>query len=64
MAERGYTHTVYCFDDKELTKHFIGVQAAAKYANELLRQKYKVKIYQYRKSKSYIDYVAERGPDG
>lgn len=58
------THTVYCFTDKEKTKHLSGVDNAAKYANELLRKGYKVKIYPYQPPKKYIDYVAERGPHG
>lgn len=55
-----YTHTVRCFDDKTLTKHFAFVNQAAAYANQLLRAGHKCKIYPYREPKKYIDYVAER----
>ena len=59
-----FTLTVYCFTDKEKTAHFHALNAATSYANKLLKQKHKCKIYTYRESKSRIDYVAERGPDG
>lgn len=64
MSEPNYTHTVHCFDDKAKRRHFKGIEAATRYANELLAEGHKVKIYPYGPPKKYIDYVAERGPDG
>jgi hypothetical protein len=64
MNEEKYTHTVHCFDDKLLRKHFAGIEAATEYANELLGQGYKVKIYPYRQPRKYIDILVERGPNG
>ncbi len=58
------THTVHCFSNKELTKHFPNIRDAAKYANNLLAKKHQIKIYPYRPPRNYIDIVAERGPDG
>lgn len=60
--EAQYTHTVHCYDDKSLRKHFEGVEAAATYANTLARQRHKVKIFPYTPPRKYIDYLVERGP--
>ena len=43
-----FTHTVVCFSDANARKHFYNVFDAAAYANELLRQGKKCKIYAYR----------------
>ena len=57
------THTVMVFKDRALTKHFSNLRAAAKYANQLLRQGRKdVKIYPYGQQapkKSHIDFIVE-----
>lgn len=58
-----YTHTVVCFNDKTLTQSFDNIEKAVKYANKLLRKKHQCKIYPYRPKKSYVDYIAQRGPD-
>jgi hypothetical protein len=64
MNEEKYTHTVHCFDDKSLRKHFVGIEATTEYANKLLMQNHKVKIYLYRPQRRYVDILAERGPNG
>lgn len=64
MTTPVYTHTVRCFDQKDLTKPFTNIKQATKYANQLLRDGHKIKIYPYREPKRYIDYLAERGPNG
>ena len=40
-----FTHTVYCFADKTKTAHFTKQSAAVTYANKLLRQKLRCKIF-------------------
>lgn len=64
MGEQKYTHTVHCFDDKTKRQHFTSHREAVAYANQLLRAGHKAQIYPYSLSKRYIDYLAERGPDG
>lgn len=64
MEEQQYTHTVHVWTNKALRKHFAGIEAATAYANDLLKQGHKVKIYPYRPVRRYIDIVAERGPNG
>lgn len=54
-----FTHTVHCFDDRSLRKHFAGIEKATKYANKLLSQGHKVKLYPYKAVKKRIDYIAE-----
>lgn len=58
-----YVKTVHCFTDPNRRKHFEDVAEAAAYANELLRQGYQVKLYDF-KSWTYADSLARRGPDG
>lgn len=59
QSESQYTHTVHCFDDPSLRKHFMEVEAASRYANELLGKGHQVKIYPYQLPKKHIDYIAE-----
>lgn len=61
MAE--YTKTVRDFTDRSKDKDFVDPQAAIGYANTLLRQGHKVKIYDYRPPRRYIDHVAEHEED-
>lgn len=44
-----FTLTVHCFDDKTLRKNFRRKKDAINYANDLLAQGHKVKIFPYRK---------------
>lgn len=62
MTEEKFTHTVHCFTNKKLRKHFESEAAAVKYANELLKKGEKAKIYPYRPVRRYIDLLAEEGP--
>jgi hypothetical protein len=64
MSEEKFTHTVHCFDDKTLRKHFAGIEAATEYANKLLEQGHKVRIYPYKPARRYVDILVERGPNG
>lgn len=64
MNDQIYTHTVHCFDDKSKRQNFTNITEAAAYANKLLAGGHKVKIYPYSPPKQYIDFVAERGPNG
>lgn len=64
MEEVKFTHTVHCFDDKSLRKHFEGIEAATEYANKLLREKHRVRIFPYTPPRRYVDIVAARGPNG
>jgi len=59
-----FTHTVYCFSDKTRSKNFINLPRATEYANKLLSSDHKCKIYPYRQPHSYVDIIAERGPNG
>lgn len=59
-----FTHTVYCFSNSARTKNFTDRDAAIKYANSLLKQKEMCKLYPYRPLRSYVDILAERGPNG
>ena len=59
MKQETYTHTVHCFDDKSLRRHFVGVEAATAYANDLLRGGHKVKIFPY-KPFSRVDFMAAK----
>lgn len=59
-----YTHTVHCYTDRTRRRHFEGIEAATAYANDLLRQGEKAKIFPYRPPRRYVDIVAERGPNG
>lgn len=61
--ESSYTHTVHCYDNKSLRQHFVSLGKATQYANSLLANGHKVKIFPYTPSRRYIDIVAERGPD-
>ena len=55
--------TVHCFDDKRLRAHFMTVEKASAYANDLIRAGHQVKIYDYRRPKTYIDHLAEHEQD-
>lgn len=55
-----FTHTVVCFSDANARQHFYNVIDAAAYANELLRQGKKCKIYAYRQPMRPVDYAAAR----
>lgn len=55
-----FTHTVVCFSDANARQHFYNVSDAAAYANDLLRQGKKCKIYQYRVPMRPVDYAAAR----
>ena len=59
-----FTHTVYCFNNKKLTKNFTDGGPAYDYAIRLLRLGHKCKIYPYRPPRRYVDILAERGPNG
>lgn len=62
MTERvpKYTKTVRCFSDRTKDAHFETVEAAAKYANDLIRAGlHQVKIYPYSPPKRPVDYIAE-----
>ena len=51
---------------KDLDKHYTETakpQAVA-YANSLLKDGYKARLYPYRKPVSAIDYIAQEGPPG
>jgi hypothetical protein len=67
MAEQ-LTHTVHCYSDKSKRKHFTSKQEAVTYAvtyaNSLLSQGLKARIFPYSPPKKYIDILAERGPNG
>lgn len=68
MAEQ-LTHTVHCYSDKSkrkhfTSKHFTSKQEAVTYANSLLSQGLKARIFPYSPPKKYIDILAERGPNG
>lgn len=55
-----FTHTVLCFTDKGKRKNFTNKQEAIDYANSLLREGHKCKVYPYRPPKKYIDIMLER----
>lgn len=55
-----FTHTVVCFSDGNARQNFYNVFDAAAYANELLRQGKKCKIYPYRQPMRPVDYDAAR----
>ena len=59
-----FKFTVVCFGDKMKRRHFTNQTEAVAYANDLLAQNYKVKIYPYSRGWSYIDIIARRGPNG
>jgi hypothetical protein len=63
MAEQ-LTHTVHCYSDKSKRKHFTSKQEAVTYANSLLSQGLKARIFPYSPPRRYIDILAERGPNG
>ena len=56
-ANPKYTHTVHCFTDKSKRRHFTSKEDAVDYANRLLADGEKCKIYPYKKT-SRIDYIA------
>lgn len=58
-----YTKTVRDFTDRANDKHFVDPAEAVAYANDLLRQGHKAKIYDYKPPRSYIDHVIENEGD-
>ena len=62
--KQDFKHTVRCFDDKSLTKHFTSVSEATAYANELLLDGHKCRVYPYRKPRTYLDILEERYKNG
>jgi len=58
-----YNYTVRCFDDKSLTQHFVSITKATNYANQLLVDGHKCRIYPYRK-RTYLDVLEERYKNG
>lgn len=59
-----YLYTVHCFTDKAKRRHFSYLDQATAYANQLLKEGEKCKLYPYREQRSYVDVVAERGYEG
>jgi hypothetical protein len=59
-----YTKTVFCQDDKSLTRHFVDLQEAINYANTLLAAGHQARLRDYRPPRKYVDILAERGRDG
>ena len=59
-SSQDFTHTVVCFTDANRREHFYNIGDAAKYANNLLRQGHKCKIYAYRQPMRPVDYDAQR----
>jgi len=59
-----YNYTVRCFDDKSLTQHFVSITDSTNYANELLLNGHKCRIYPYRKPRTYLDVLEERYKNG
>jgi hypothetical protein len=55
-----YTHTVHCWNDKSKRKHFNCLDKAVEYANGLSQSGYKVKIFPYKKPRSYLDDMIDR----
>ena len=55
----GFAYTVRCFDDKQLTRHCVSIEEATAYANELLGEKHRCRIYPYQRRR-YVDVVVER----
>jgi hypothetical protein len=55
-----FTHTVVCFSDANARRHFTSISDAVDYANGLLRQQKKCKIYAYRQPMRPVDYAAAR----
>lgn len=59
MSDKNFNWTVHCFDDKSLRKHFEQKGQAVTYANDLLSQGHKAKLFTYSQPKRYIDHIAE-----
>ena len=55
-----FTHTVVCFSDANARQNFYNIKDAVTYANSLLRQGKKCKIYAYRQPMRPVDYAAAR----
>lgn len=63
-GQLAYTKTVFCQDDKSLTRHFVDPQEAVTYVNQLLRAGHRARLRDYRPPRKYVDILAERGKDG